>query len=373
VRQPLAFGIVVGLALLVRAIWHYLDLRRAANRPVPVVTAKKKFWSGELVVARIFSETHDVKTFRFVMPDGSALPFQHLPGQYLNLALMIEGKRVNRSYTIASSPTRSHYVEISVKRAPDGYASQFLHDKVTEGMRIKVGAPAGKFHFTGDGERIVLIAGGVGITPMMSVVRALTDRCWAGDIYLLFGVRETQDVIFEHELAQLAKRFPNLHVEIVASSERGRITREIIEAFVPGLKRGPIMLCGPDAMMAAMRKLLVEIGVPDAEIMQEAFVSPLQVIEATAEVASGAPANVQFQRAGKGTETSELTILECAEACGVDIPFECRSGICGQCKTALVSGKVTMDVQDALTAADRQKGLILACQARAQRDVVVDA
>ena len=374
VRQPVAFGIVVGLALLVRAIWHYLDLRRAANRPVPVVTAKKKFWSGELVVARIFSETHDVKTFRFVMPDGNALPFEHLPGQYLNLALMIDGKRVNRSYTIASSPTRSHYVEISVKRAPDGHASQFLHDQVTEGTRIKVGAPAGKFHFTGDGERIVLIAGGVGITPMMSVVRALTDRCWAGEIYLLFGVREQKDVIFEHELAQLATRFPNLHVEIVVSSVRGRITKEIIQAFVPHLKRGPIMLCGPDAMMTAMRHILVEIGVPDAEIMQEAFVSPLQVLDqAPSELASGASANVQFQRAGRGTETSELTILECAEACGVTIPFECRSGICGQCKTPLVSGKVTMDVQDALTAADRQKGLILACQARAQRDVVVDA
>ncbi|MBA3502908.1 MAG: FAD-binding oxidoreductase [Myxococcota bacterium] len=374
VRQPVAFGVVVALALLVRAIWHYLDLRRAAAKQPTVLSVKKKFWSGEMVVARIFVETHDVKTFRFVMPDGSALPFEHIAGQYLNIALMIDGKRVNRSYTIASSPTRSHYVEISVKRAPDGHASQFLHDQVTEGMRIKIGAPAGKFYFAGHGERVVMIAGGVGITPMMSVARSLTDRCWRGDIYLLFGVRERKDVIFEHELAQLQQRFPNLHVEIVPSSERGRITKEIVQAFVPGLSRGPVMLCGPDAMMTAIRKILVEIGVPDGEITQEAFVSPLQVIEQVpGEIATGEAANVQFKRAGKGTDTSELTILECAEACGVNIPFECRSGICGQCKTTLVSGKVTMDVQDALTSADRSKGVILACQARASNDVVVDA
>ena len=391
VRQPVAFGVVVGLVLLLRAFWHYIDLWRAANKPVPVsAKPKKKFWSGELVVARIFEETHDVKTFRFVMPaaagagvGATALPFEHIAGQYLNIALMIDGKRVNRSYTIASSPTRNYYVEISVKRDPKGLASQFLHDKVTEGMRIKIGAPAGKFYFAGhESERIVLIAGGVGITPMMSVARSLTDRCWKGDIYLLFGVRETKDVIFKHELEHLMQRFPNLHVEIVASNERGRITKEIIEAFVPGLKSGPVMLCGPDPMMTAMRELLVKgLGVPDGEVMQEAFVSPLQVVEqvggtsdAPMPGANGEPVNVQFQKAGKNAElANDVTLLEAAEECGVAIPFECRSGICGQCKTKLVSGKVTMDVQDALTSADRSKGLILACQARAANDIVVDA
>jgi glycine betaine catabolism B len=378
VRQPVAFGVVVGVSLLARGAWHYMDLYKAANRPLPVVKTKKKFWSGELVVARVFEETHDVKTFRFVMPDGSALPFEHVAGQYLNIALMIDGKRVNRSYTIASSPTRSHYVEISVKRV--GFASAFLHEHVKQGDRIKIGAPAGKFVFAGhEAERIVLIAGGVGITPMMAVARSLTDRCWKGDIYLLFSVREARDVIFAKELAHLQERFPNLHVEIVPSSERGRITAEIIRRFVPDLS-GPIMLCGPDPMMTAMRKILVEeLGVPDAQVTQEAFVSPLQVVAdanaavGAAPVGAGEAANVEFRRAGKRGDATDLTILECAEACGVDIPFECRSGICGQCKTKLVSGSVTMEVQDALTAADRSKGLVLACQARPAGDIVVEA
>ena len=397
IRQPLAFAIVVSLLLLFRLVGHYVDLRtelRVANAKLVAAKSaapkKKKFWSGELVLARIFQETHDVKTFRFVSPDGGPLPFEHIAGQYLNLALTIDGKRVNRSYTIASSPTRRAYCEISVKRAADGYGSHHLHDTWKEGSRIKVSAPSGKFFFAGhESERVVLVGGGIGITPMMSVVRSLTDRGWTGEIYLLFSVRFVKDVVFRDELDYLQKRFPNLHVLVTISGDpdtawdgaRGNITRELVETFVPDLKHGPIMLCGPDRMMTAMRALFVGMGVPDAEVHQEAFVSPPAVVDTalpTGEVPDeplpdGAVANVTFKRAGKSAELAELTVLEAAEEAGVAIPFECRSGICGQCKTHLVSGRVRMEVQDALSASDRSKGLILACQARAVRDVVVDA
>jgi ferredoxin-NADP reductase/DMSO/TMAO reductase YedYZ heme-binding membrane subunit len=398
VRQPLAFAGVIGVLLLFRVGQHYLGLRaevKAARTKASTALktpAKKKFWSGELVVARMFDETHDVRTFRLVSPDGGSLPFDHVAGQYLNLALMIDGQRVNRSYTIASSPTRSAYCEISVKRATDGYGSRHLHEAWREGQRVKVSAPAGKFIFAGhESDRVVLIAGGIGITPMMSVVRSLTDRGWRGDIYLLFSVRRVRDVVFHEELAYLQARFPNLHVRIIVSRDpetpwdgpRGQITRDIIAGFVPGLAHGPVLLCGPDPMMAAMRAILVGIGVPDAEILQEAFISPANV-EPTAAVngvaiaeeplADGDTPSLIFKRTGKTVElASDQTVLEAAEDAGVEIPFECRSGICGQCKTQLISGRVTMDAQDALTAADRARGLILACQARATRTVEVDA
>jgi ferredoxin-NADP reductase len=327
-----------------------------------------------------------------VTPGGGPLPFDHVAGQYLNLALMIDGQRVNRSYTIASSPTRSAYCEISVKRTTDGYGSRHLHEAWREGQRVKVSAPAGKFIFAGhESDRVVLIAGGIGITPMMSVVRSLTDRGWRGDIYLLFSVRRVRDVVFHEELAYLQARFPNLHVRIIVSRDpetpwdgpRGQITRDIIAGFVPGLAHGPALLCGPDPMMAAMRAILVGMGVPDAEVLQEAFISPANV-EPTAAVngvaraeeplAEGETPSLIFKRTGKTVElASDRTVLEVAEDAGVEIPFECRSGICGQCKTQLISGRVTMDAQDALTAADRARGLILACQARATRTVEIDA
>jgi len=168
--------------------------------------------------------------------------------------------------------------------------------------------------------------------------------------------------------------------------KRGRIDRAMIESFVPDLKRGPIMVCGPDPMMKATRELLVSMGIPNDDVLEEAFVSPATPKETDADVAAAeeavaavAPTNgevpsVKFQRSGKLAELpAELSVLEAAEDCGVEIPFECRSGICGQCKTKLVAGKVTMEVQDALTAGDRAKGLILACQARSMKDVIVDA
>jgi ferredoxin-NADP reductase/DMSO/TMAO reductase YedYZ heme-binding membrane subunit len=402
--RPFAFAVALGALFVARVVHHELDLRkqvrtaRAKAAPAPAAK-KKKFWSGELVVARIFAETHDTKTFRFVLPGGGPLPFDHVAGQYINLKLTIGGKRVNRSYTIASAPTRSDYCEISVKRVPDGYASHHLHDAVKEGDTISVSAPAGKFFFAGhEARRVVMLAGGVGITPMMSVVRSLTDRCWTGEMVLLFSVKKRHDIIFEHELDYLRARFPNLRVHVTVSGDpeaawdgaRGHITRELIEKAVPDLRGGPIMMCGPGPMMKAMRELLVGMGVPDAEIHEEAFVSPpattddaaadAQAREAEA-VAAVEPATgnetapqVAFARTGKRADApGGLTVLEAAEECGVAIPFECRSGICGQCKTKLVSGRVTMEVQDALTSGDRAKGLVLACQARAVGDVVVDA
>ena len=394
-RQPLAFAGVIGALLLYRVGAHYAHLRaevRAARSKAaigPAAPARKKFWSGELTIARIFQETGDVRTFRLVSPDGGPLPFTHTAGQYLNLALTIDGRRVNRSYTIASSPTRAAYCEISVKRTPDGYGSRHLHDTWREGQRVKVSAPAGRFVFEGhEADRVVLIAGGIGITPMMSVVRSLTDRAWRGDVFLLYGVRRVADLAFRDELAYLQSRFPNLHVQMVVSRDpdtpwdgpRGHLTKDVISRFVPDLRRGPVLLCGPDAMMTAVRAALADLAGPDVEILQEEFVSPkpseAPALEhaGVAGAASDAAPAILFKRSGRNVEPNpEQSVLEAAEGAGIDLPFECRSGICGQCKTPLVTGRVSMDVADALTAADRARGLILACQAHPLEPIVVDA
>ncbi len=394
-RQPDAFGYVVIALIAYRIIAHEWNTHRelvtahqklaAAKKAGP---KKKSFWSGNLKLARIFQETPDVKTFRFVNPEGGALPFEHIAGQYINLKLAIDGKRVNRSYTIASSPTRNAYVEISVKKAQNGYGSKHLHETWHEGQLISVSAPAGKFFFAGhEAQKVVLIAGGIGITPMMSVVRSLTDRGWTGQMYLAFSVRKKQDVVFAHELEDLQARHPNLHVlvtltndpEVEWSGARGQLTAEMLAAFIPDVTRGPVMMCGPDPMMNGVRKMLVGMGIPDAEITQEEFIStpPVRVApgqpDPAEELPEGVTASLSFQKSGVTAEQPpELTVLEVAEEAGVTIPFECRSGICGQCKTRLISGKVKMDVQDALTPHDRSKGLILACQAHATRDCVFD-
>lgn len=382
-RQPIAFAGVLGALLVYRVVAGLIPAKKPAKKP-------RAFWAGELALAKITDETHDVRTFRFVNPAGGTLPFQHVAGQYLSLALTIDGKRVNRSYTIASPPTRRDYCEISVKKAQNGYGSKHLHETWKVGDRIKVTAPAGKFVFAGhEAKRVVLLAGGIGITPMMSVIRSLTDRGWDGEMYLVFSVRLVKDIVFREELDALCAKHPSLHVKVTVSADpdtawdgaRGNITRELLEGFIPDFTRGPVLVCGPDPMMTAMRTLLVGMGIPDADVHQEAFVSP-RPVEAPAGGAADAsePAlpegqvvTIAFQKSGLETASADQTILEAAEDAGVEIPFECRSGVCGQCKTRLVTGLVRMDSQDALTAGDRAKGLILACQARPTRDCTIDA
>lgn len=414
VRQPLAFAAVLAALLGFRVVRYGLDRRKkpASARPGAMATAagsasaRPRYWSGELRVAAVFDETPDVRTFRLMREDGQPLPFEHKPGQYLNLALTIDGQRVNRSYTIASSPTRGHSCEVTVKRSPTGHGSCHLHDQIRAGSVLHVSAPAGRFVFTGDdADRVILIAGGVGITPLMSIIRYLTDRCWPGQIYLLFSAKQQADLIFADELAYLGRRFLNLHVCQTLSredapeqgsawrGERGSISRELLGRFVPDVARGPVYLCGPDAMMAAMRKLLFEMGLPEAALKTEAFVSPQPshaakdppgervspMLESSAvpdmtPTPEGDAARVRFERSGQVVEAApDKTILETAEEAGVSIPFECRSGICGQCKTKLVSGRVTMETEDALAPAEKARGFILACQAHAAGDVTVDA
>ena len=416
-RQPLAFAGVLALLLGYRAGAFLLDRgkqpEKAGTLPRPAATpapAKPRFWSGELRVAALFEETPDVRTFRLMRPDGQPLPFEHAPGQYLNLALVIDGKRVNRSYTIASSPTRGHACEITVKRSATGFGSAHLHERIGVGSTLKVSAPAGRFVFTGAGaDRVILIAGGVGVTPLMAIIRYLTDRCWPGQIYLLFSARRRADLIFAEELAYLQRRFANLHVCQTLSREptaaegsdwtgaRGPITAALLTRFVPDVALGPVYLCGPDAMMGAMRVTLRVLGLPEDALKTEAFVSaPAEgspgATSADAQVSvlletSAAPAGpsstastageggkVLFQRSGQEvTQPPQQTILETAESAGVDIPFECRAGICGQCKTRLLSGRVTMESEDALNASEKARGLILACQAHALGDVAIDA
>ena len=409
-RQPLAFAAVLALLLgfrVVRAFAGRARPARPATPPAPVrAPVRPRFWSGELRVAAVFHETPDVRTFRLMRPDGQPLPFEHAPGQYLNVALTIDGKRVNRSYTIASSPTRGHACEITVKRGAGGFGSVHLHERIVVGSMLQVSAPAGRFVFTGaEADRVVLIAGGVGITPLMAIIRYLTDRCWPGQIYLVYAVRRRADLIFADELTYLQRRFANLHVCQTLSREpgqsegsdwtgaRGAITAAMLSAFVPDVARGPVYLCGPDAMMAAMQDILRGLGLPDAALRTEAFVSSATnapaAVDAAVSVtleASAAPAiprdpaaaaqegSVRFQRSGQVvTQPPRQTILETAEAAGIDIAFECRAGICGQCKTRLLSGRVAMESEDALTAGEKARGLILACQAHALGDVTVDA
>lgn len=372
--------------------------------PLLVKSGRVAPWQGALRVATIFDETPNIKTFRLVDPGGTAIPFAFAPGQFLWLKATVGGVALKRSYTIASSPTRRDYVELTVKREDQGALSRYLHSTVTVGDQFDIEAPFGYFTFTGtEADSIVLIGGGVGATPLMSVARYLTDRCWSGDIFYLYCCRTSVDFVFREELEQLQRRHRNLHVMATMTraagtvwiGPEGRITKALIEQTVPDIARRRVHLCGPAPMMDEIRSILSDLGVPRPQLKTEAFGTQKRAavaVQPTRGIADFLPVNaaaqlqrapasapivlptITFSRSGKSVLLRpDMTVLEAAEAVGVQIENSCRSGTCGTCKVKLISGTVSMEVEDALEPGEKEQGWILACQAKATVDLAVEA
>ncbi len=380
---PTALAIVAAPSMPPAASAPPSTAEHGARTVAPVSTTGS--WSGQLRVARIFQETADVKTFRLAPLAGEELPFAFEPGQFLTVAANVDGKVVKRSYSIASSPCCQGWCEITVKHARGGVVSGHLHERVKVGDVLEAWGPYGRFTFRGhESPQVVMIAGGVGVTPLMSSIRFLTDQSWVGDIHLVYAAARLDGVIFREELDYLVKRHPNLHVTLVLSDEpsaswsgaRGFVTPELLARTVPDLGAHRIHLCGPPPMMDAVEQALAQLGVPPGQVHTELFLSPeVKAIPEPAPAAvSVGVATCTFSRSGKTASLPpDKTVLEAAEDVGVTIDYSCRQGFCGVCKVKLLAGQVTMDVEDGLASADKAAGFILACQAKARQDVTVDA
>lgn len=354
-------------------------------------------WRGYLRVGGIVTETPSAKTFRLLPSSGDRfLPFTFVPGQFLNVAFWIGGARMNRSYSISSSPTHREYVELTVRREPRGAVSRHIVDLLKVGDLIEAGGPVGRFTFTGtEADSIVLISAGVGVTPMVSITRYLTEQSWDGEIFFIYLCHNLADYLFANEIAALQRANPKLHVAVTVSKPeraewkglRGRITKELLTQSVPDLASRRIHLCGPPAMMDATKAMLTELGVAPDHVKTEAFgaVKPTPAAAATA-LKPTSPATgprVTFSKNNKsarihvdlqaGDSPPLQTILELSEELGIGIEFSCRVGTCGVCKVKMTSGDVEMAVQDALDADDKTNGIILACQAKPMSDVTVEA
>ena len=351
----------------------------------PPLTAN---WRGQLRVGSIIKETPYVKTFRLLPSSGDrVVPFTFVPGQFLNLAFWIGGARMNRSYSISSSPNQREYVDLTVRREPRGAVSRHIVDLLKVGDIIEAGGPVGKFTFDGtEADSIVLISGGVGITPMVSISRYLTEQSWPGDIFFIYVCRTPVDYILAEAIAALEHENPRLRVVITMTrpegtdwkGPRGHLTKELLTQTVPDLTSRRIHLCGPIPMMDATKALLAELGVPPDQLKTEAFgtprPSPAAAGTTAKPTASATGPLVTFSNNSKSANIQDgQTVLELSEELGIGIQFSCRVGTCGVCKVKMTSGEVTMAVEDSLDADDKTNGIILACQAIPKGDIAVEA
>jgi ferredoxin-NADP reductase len=238
--------------------------------------------------SEVIHETPDVKTFYFV-PESS-VPFDYQPGQFVNLQVEIDGKSVIRPYTLSSSPSRPG-LAITVKRcpapqdvpnAPRGLVSNWLHDRLQKGDRVKlVGQAMG--HFTCAAEvppKLLFISAGSGITPMMSMSRWLQDTGANCNILFLHSARTPEDIIFHRELEEMAASMPNFRLAITVTQTApkstwtgltGRISASLLRLVVPDLRERSVYVCGTNGFMQHIKAMLEAMNFPMQHYQAESF------------------------------------------------------------------------------------------------------
>ena len=319
-------------------------------------------------VLATFRETDEIRTFRFKRPRS----FTFKAGQFLMVRVEIGGAPLVRCYSITSAPSCRDYVEISVRS--QGLVSRHLHATLRPKTTIDLRGPGGTFVYPEGSAPLVLIAGGIGITPLLAMVRHGIEAQPQRSITLLLSARTAADVPFAKQLQAYADRHPKFRLVIALSAGThdprflsGRIDTRVIEAVVRPVRQSVYMLCGPLPMIDSMKDALESIGVPSSNIHFEKFAT------AVAAANSAAEAWITLKQSGNRLRIgSGQTILDACERGGATVPSMCRVGVCGTCRTRLLHGDVAGDF-DGLDESDRAEGYILPCVARPLGDCAIEA
>ncbi|WP_338671959.1 FAD-binding oxidoreductase [Streptomyces sp. SCSIO 30461] len=325
-----------------------------------------------LVVGEIRAETADTRTYRLRREDGQPLP-PFLAGQYVNV--FTDG--TSRPYAIASSPSwHVEYYELTVRRVPKGRISNLLIDTLAVGDRLTTTGPMGTFHHNPlfHGDDLVFLAGGSGVAPAMSMLRAIAEqgRDAACRIHLVYGSRHADDVIFRDELAAIAATHPDrVRVDHVIG---GLLTAETINELTGPLRGRMVYICGPQAMYPYALEQLTLLGHPRRRIRFEANGAPARP-EAQPHWPAGADGAEQVTVTACGTRfrtPRNRPLLDALEDQGIRPEAACRSGECGMCVVRVVSGETHTAEEGRLRMADERFGYTHSCVAYPLTDVEIE-
>ena len=220
----------------------------------------------------IQTETHDTKTFRFELPADAALDM--MPGDFLYVHTTINGKAIKRPYTPSSLPGLTGYFDLTIKRYESGLVSKYLHDQRIGDSVLMTGPNPGGHWIDGMATRVGFIAGGTGITPMMSIIRWILTKQVDAELFLIFANKAEEDIIFRREWERNLREFPNFHCHHILEQPpagwtegTGRITTEVLRRHLPPPSPDTcLFLCGPPLMVDALETTLKELGYPEERI-----------------------------------------------------------------------------------------------------------
>jgi ring-1,2-phenylacetyl-CoA epoxidase subunit PaaE len=340
-----------------------------------------------LRVVDIKQETADTISIHFPQPKVHKL--WYFAGQFITLIVEIEGKKHLRSYSICTERRLDDTVAVAVKRQPGGLVSNYLHDNLNVGDSLELIKPSGKFYVetsVKNQRHIYLIGGGSGITPLMSILRAILFNETKSKVSLLYANRSEKDIIFRDWLERLKEKFPDrfnlVHVLSNSTSDQddsilhGRIDTHIVERLIrqfrqPGFPE-KFFLCGPMGLMETAKGTLLGMGVEDSAILEEHFAGGAPPLPDN--VDPTAPSReVSLQLWG---ETHKVivspgnSILDAALMQELWLPHSCRRGHCSTCIGKIESGKVKLRSNESLTPEDIANGYTLTCQAMPLDDEV---
>ena len=329
----------------------------------------------KLVISRIEEHGNIAKSYYF-KSDTELAYFK--AGQYLTFKLEIGNSVVTRSYSIASSPASALNGEyqITVKRIADGFVSDYILDNWNVGDEVIAYAPEGNMTYCPlrDAQNIVAIAGGSGITPFLSLARAIDQGDEDCTLTLLYGCRTSNEILFKSELDSLSEKNDKINVVYVLSHsdedgyEKGFVGADIIKKYAPEGNYS-IFVCGPGGMYKFLKTELPKLQIERKYIRFEVFSSGKKVDEE--------PNEYNITVINRGNETvikaiSNETVLCAFERAGIEVPARCHTGECGFCRSKLVSGKVYIpEGEDKRRIADMQFNFIHPCCCYPESDLVV--
>ena len=354
-------------------------------------------WNGfrKFKVVSKVKETHDITSFYLSPHDGKSLP-SFFPGQFLTFQLNIQGNThpVVRCYSLSDSPHHPDRYRVSIKKvppprndpkAPPGLVSNHFHESINENDILDVKAPSGQFYLDIHAKGpVVLLAGGVGITPVLSMLNALVEVDSQREIWFCLGVRNKKEHIMKEHLEKVAKENPNVNLQVFYSSPaetdfkekdyhiEGRVKVSSLINLLPS-NNYDFYICAPPPMVEDLRNDLAAWGVPKTSIHFEAF-GPATVKKCTtnSESKDAPKIDVRFTKSGKvfPWDPNLTSLLELAENNGIPLDSGCRAGNCGTCLTAIKSGEVSYVGEPGSLP---EEGSCLACIAVPKGDLTLDA
>ncbi len=362
------------------------------------MTALPRF--HDLAIARVSPEAAGAVAITLRIPEGLRDTFAFQPGQFLTLRASVNGEDVRRSYSICSTRSRlagRQELEVGIRPMAGGVFSNWAATALKAGDTLAVMPPDGRFVSTRPRAlHRVGFAAGSGITPILSIMTSTLEDQPGSKFTLVYGNRRMDSVMFNEALQDLKDRYPDrltlIHVLSRQAQEvdllQGRIdgdkVRDLISALLPVGSMDEVFICGPEAMIEATEKALLDAGVKPERLHTERFTSP--TLEALSPEARRAAVAGTTADASKGSVSLTVVldgkphelrmspqekVLDVALAAGLDLPWSCRGGVCCTCRAKVLEGSVQMEKNFTLENWETEKGFVLSCQARPTSDKVV--